>query len=161
MEPAELQQILDHLLTHWESETVEFKEAGNDYPTDRIGRYFSALANEANLEGAESAWLVFGVNDKTRDVVGTDYREEAERLQSLKQQVAQDAEPRISFRGIHELRAPQGRVILLEIPASPQGIPFHGRVTTTAGTARAWVPSASTRSTGFASRPRDRTGAHR
>lgn len=50
MQPTELQQQLDHLLTHWESETVEFKEASNDYPTDRIGRYFSALANEANLE---------------------------------------------------------------------------------------------------------------
>ena len=64
MEPAALQQVLDHLITHWESETVEFKEASNDYGTDRIGRYFSALANEANLEGAESAWLVFGVNSR-------------------------------------------------------------------------------------------------
>jgi len=124
MEPAALQQILDHLITHWESETVEFKEAGNDYPTDKIGRYFSALANEANLEGAESAWLVFGVNDKTRAVVGTDYREDSERLQSLKQQVAQDAEPRISFRGIHDLTTPLSRVVLFEIPASPQGLPI-------------------------------------
>ncbi len=124
MEPAALQQVLDHLITHWESETVEFKEASNDYGTDRIGRYFSALANEANLEGAESAWLVFGVNDKTRAVVGTDYREDSERLQSLKQQVAQDSEPRISFRGIHELTTPLGRVVLFEIPASPQGLPI-------------------------------------
>lgn len=124
MEFAELQQVFNHLLTHWESETVEFKEAGSDYGTDRIGRYFSALANEANLEGAESGWLVFGVNDKTRTVVGTDYREDAERLQSLKQQIAQDAGPRISFRGIHELVTPLGRVVLFEIPASPQGLPI-------------------------------------
>lgn len=124
MEPAALQQVLDHLITHWESETVEFKEASNDYSADRIGRYFSALANEANLEGAESAWLVFGVNDKTRAVVGTDYREDSERLQSLKQQVAQDSEPRISFRGIHELTTQQGRVVLFGIPASPQGLPI-------------------------------------
>jgi ATP-dependent DNA helicase RecG len=115
---------LDRLLAHWESETVEFKDASNDFPTDKIGRYFSALANEANLAGAESALLVFGVNDKTREVVGTDYREDPERLQSLKQQVAQDAEPRISFRGIHELSTPNGRVVMLEIPAAPQGIPI-------------------------------------
>ncbi len=124
MEPAALQEVLDRLVTRWENETVEFKEAGNDYPTDKIGRYFSALANEANLAGAESAWLVFGVNDRTRAVVGTDYRGDAERLQSLKQQVAEDSEPRISFRGIHELMTPQGRIVLLEIPASPQGIPI-------------------------------------
>lgn len=55
---AKLRNTLDHLLGHWESETVEFKEASNDFPTDKIGRYFSALANEANLAGAESAWLV-------------------------------------------------------------------------------------------------------
>lgn len=124
MDAAQLQQILSDLITHWESETVEFKEAGKDYDTDKIGRYFSALANEANLEGAESAWLVFGVNNKSRTVVGSDYREDAERLQSLKLQIAQDAEPRISFRGIHELTTPEGRVVLFEIPASPQGIPI-------------------------------------
>jgi len=121
---AKLQSTLDQLLGHWESETVEFKEASNDFPSDKIGRYFSALANEANLNGVESAWLVFGVNDKTRAVVGTDYREDSERLQTLKQQVAQDAEPRISFRGIHELFTPKGRVVLFEIPAAPQGIPI-------------------------------------
>jgi ATP-dependent DNA helicase RecG len=124
MDAAKLLMNLDRLLAHWESETVEFKDASNDFPTDKIGRYFSALANEANLAGAESAWLVFGVNDKTREVVGTDYREDPERLQSLKQQVAQDAEPRISFRGIHELSTPNGRVVMLEIPAAPQGIPI-------------------------------------
>jgi len=124
MDACALQEILNHLLTHWESETVEFKEASNDYDTNKIGRYFSALANEANLEGAESAWLVFGVNDKIRAIVGTDYREDAERLQSLKFQIAQDSAPRISFRGIHELTSPQGRVVLFEIPASPQGLPI-------------------------------------
>lgn len=64
------------------------------------------------------------MNDKTREVVGTDYRQDVERLQSLKQQVAQDAEPRISFRSIHELSTPKGRVVLLEIPSAPQGIPI-------------------------------------
>jgi len=58
MENAALLEVLDRLITRWESETVEFKEAGNDYPTDKIGRYFSALANEANLAGAESAWEI-------------------------------------------------------------------------------------------------------
>lgn len=40
---------LDALISNWEDETVEFKEANNDYDKDKIGRYFSALSNEANL----------------------------------------------------------------------------------------------------------------
>jgi ATP-dependent DNA helicase RecG len=71
MDAAELTQTLDRLLTQWEGETVEFKEADNNYDTDKIGRYFSAMANEANLAGMDSAWLVFGVNNRTRKVVGT------------------------------------------------------------------------------------------
>ena len=63
---------------------VEFKQAGNDYSTDGIGKYFFALANEANLRGADCGWLVFGVNNKTRSVVGADYRPQTERLHSLK-----------------------------------------------------------------------------
>ena len=59
---------------------MEFKEAGKDFDTDKIGRYFSAMANEANLREAERGWLVFGVSNKTRAVVGTSYGEEAERM---------------------------------------------------------------------------------
>lgn len=103
---------------------VEFKQAGSDYSTDEIGKYFSALANEANLRGADGGWLVFGVNNKTRRVAGTDYRLHAERLQSLKMQIAENAEPRITFRDIHELRDADARVLLLAIPAAPQGIPI-------------------------------------
>lgn len=124
MEQPELSQLLNDLIATWENEVVEFKQAGNDYSTDDIGKYFSALANEANLRGAESGWLVFGVNNKTRAVVGTDYRPQEERLQSLKMQIAENAEPRITFRDIHELRHADGRVLLFQIPAAPRGIPI-------------------------------------
>lgn len=115
---------MNGLIATWENEVVEFKQASNDYSTDDIGKYFSALANEANLRGAESGWLVFGVNNKTRAVVGTDYRPQEERLQSLKMQIAENAEPRITFRDIHELRHADGRVLLFQIPAAPRGIPI-------------------------------------
>lgn len=119
-----LQSLLTQLIADWESEVVEFKQAGNDYDTDQIGKYFSALCNEANLRGMERAWLVFGVNNKSRSVVGSDYRREPDRLQNLKHQIAQGAEPSITFRQIHELLHEAGRVILFEIPASPRGIPI-------------------------------------
>ena len=124
MEQPELAQLLNNLITTWENEVVEFKQASNDYSTDDIGKYFSALANEANLRGTDGGWLVFGVNNKTRLVVGTDYRLQIERLRSLKMQIAENAEPRITFRDIHELQHANGRVLLFEVPAAPQGIPI-------------------------------------
>jgi hypothetical protein len=33
-----------------ENEVVEFKEANNSYDFKRLGKYFSALSNEANLK---------------------------------------------------------------------------------------------------------------
>lgn len=124
MNQNELATCLQQLLSTWENEVVEFKRAGNDYDTDRIGEYFSALSNEANLRGVDRAWLVFGVDDKRRAVVGTDYRMEPERLQGLKQQMAQSTEPSITFRHIHVLAHAEGRVLLFEVPAAPRGMPI-------------------------------------
>jgi ATP-dependent DNA helicase RecG len=124
MKPEELNPLLEGLISDWESEIVEFKQAASDFDTDKIGRYFSALCNEANLRDGERGWLVFGVDNKTRTVVGTGYRTEKERLNGLKQQIANDTEPGVTFRDIHVLDHPQGRVVLLEIPAAPQGIPI-------------------------------------
>lgn len=52
-----------------EQGTVEFK-SNLDEPVD-IGRYLSALANTAALDRHERAWVVWGVDDPTRQVQGT------------------------------------------------------------------------------------------
>ena len=119
-----LEEILTRLIAGWEGECVEFKEANDNFPTSDIGKYFSALSNEANLRGLDSAWLVFGVNDKSRLVTGTTYRQDHARLHSLKHQIASDTDPNTTFREIHELDLPQGRVVLFEIPPAPRGIPI-------------------------------------
>jgi ATP-dependent DNA helicase RecG len=123
MDSKALQELLTTLIARWENEVAEFKRAGDGFSTDDIGKYFSALANEANLRDHDRAWLVFGVDNKTRKVVGTDYRPEPARLQSLKMQMAEATEPSITLRNIHELAHPAGRVLLLEIPAAPLGLP--------------------------------------
>jgi ATP-dependent DNA helicase RecG len=139
MDQAALSTLLDGLIATWENEVVEFKQAGNDYDSDRIGEYFSALSNEANLRGVDRAWLVFGVHNKSRAVVGTAYRLDPERLQSQKGQIAQSTEPSITFREIHVLKHPAGRVILFEIPPAPRGIPiaWKGHYYARAGESRA------------------------
>ncbi len=124
MDKTHVQALLTDLIASWENEVIEFKQAGKDYSTDDIGKYFSALANEANLRGEEAAWLVFGVHNKTRQVVGSDFRPQFERLQSTKMQIAENTEPSITFRDIHELQATNGRVVFFEIPAAPRGLPI-------------------------------------
>jgi ATP-dependent DNA helicase RecG len=125
MDQAALQNMLKSLIATWENEVVEFKEVGDSYSTSEIGKYFSALANEANLRGHEKAWLVFGVNNKSRTVTNTDYRIDFERLQSTKKQISDGTEPSITFRNIHEFQdTPNSRVVLFEIPAAPRGMPI-------------------------------------
>ena len=55
-----LQQFLS---TDDESEILEYKEAKNQYDLNKLGKYFSALSNEANLIGKNEAWLIFGRKD--------------------------------------------------------------------------------------------------
>jgi len=124
MDRDSLKSLLDGLVAGWEREVVEFKCASDSYPTSEIGKYFSALANEANLRGLEKAWLVFGVDNRTRRVVGSDYRENAERLQSLKHQISQNADPSVTLRNIYELTYDSKRVVLFEVPAAPRGMPI-------------------------------------
>ena len=119
------QQQLQRLLAgNGESEVVEFKEAKNGYDFTKLGKYFSALSNEANLKGVQSAWLVFGVKDN-QQVVGTRFREAFKDLQSLKKEVADKVSQRLTFIEIYTVQHAEGRVLLFEIPAAPQGLSRH------------------------------------
>ena len=65
MKESELKYILQTLRNlAAENEIVEFKEAKTGYDFTKLGKYFSALSNEANLKGKPHAWLVFGVENK-------------------------------------------------------------------------------------------------
>lgn len=126
------QQLKQLLGLDGENELVEFKEARTNFDLGKLGKYFSALSNEANLKGKPSAWLVFGVDDD-RNVVGTRYRDRGRELQSLKKEIADKVMPRQTFLDIHTVNHPKGRVLLFEISPAPQGIPvawaghFYGR----------------------------------
>ena len=111
------------LASSGENEIVEFKEAKKNFHFDKLGRYFSALSNEANLKGVSRAWLVFGVRDD-HQVVGSSFRGQHKELQSLKKEVADKTTQRLTFVDIHIVQHELGRVLLLEIPAAPQGIPI-------------------------------------
>ena len=69
----ELNIILDELLFNYENECVEFKKAENNYDIDLLGKYFSALGNEANLKNKQYSWIIFGVDDKTHKLINTNF----------------------------------------------------------------------------------------
>lgn len=120
--PNLLTQLDTLLALPAENEWVEFKEARHDYSFDKLGRYFSALSNEAALAGRAQGWLVFGVNNQ-RQVMGSQYRLQRPSLDRLKKEVADKTNNRLSFIEIHELAHPLGRVLLFEIPAALPGVP--------------------------------------
>ena len=68
----ELTNLLKSLLKlNTENEWIEFK-VNNDNPS-MIGEYISALANSAALCNKEHAYLIYGVDDKSKEVLGTDF----------------------------------------------------------------------------------------
>ena len=134
MTNPELIQLLTNLCAlPSENEWLEFKKAQQDFHFDELGKYFSALSNEANLKGRGSAWLIFGVDDKTRSIVGTQYRTQAGALENLKHEIAGHTTDHVSFAAINELMQPEGRVLMFEIPPAPRGVPvawknhYYGR----------------------------------
>jgi ATP-dependent DNA helicase RecG len=124
LDKQSLLTLLEQLIAQWENEVVEFKRGGEGFSTNDIGKYFSALGNEANLRGLDKAWLVFGVDDKTRQVVGTNFRLEADRLNGLKLQISEGTSPNVTLNNIHDIATEHGRVLMFEIPAAPQAIPI-------------------------------------
>jgi len=115
------------LIDKFESEIVEFKEAKSNYPFKDIGKYFSALSNEANLRNKREAWFIFGIADD-KSSVGTNYRQNGA-LQSLKREIANNTNERITFLEIYEINFSGKRVIAFQIPPAVPGIPttWNGR----------------------------------
>lgn len=117
----QLKEKISQMIESFESEVIEFKEARTNYSFNDIGKYFSALSNEANLRGLQEAWLVFGVSDDKR-YVGTEFRKQGN-LQSLKKEIVNGTNERLTFLEIYELTVERCRVIAFQIPPAIRGIP--------------------------------------
>ena len=123
---AEMLQVLFSLIENWEEEIIEFKEAGKNYKQSEIGQYFSAISNEANLRGLQYGWLIFGVRNRDRKIVGTDYRD-TQGLNTLKNEIGSNTTGGASFLGIYEVYpvvdGEKKRVIMFQIPAAITAMP--------------------------------------
>ncbi len=114
-------EILNKLLTlNTENELVEFKKAKTQIDKDKLGQYFSALSNEANLKDLTNAWLILGIkNDKS--IVGTSISDT--QLNEYKLELATHTNPKLSFDSTESINKDGRIIILCKIAAAPQGLP--------------------------------------
>lgn len=117
----QLKEKIVQMIHDFESEVVEFKEAKSNYSFNDIGKYFSALSNEANIRGFQEAWLVFGISDDKK-IVGTEFRKQGS-LQNLKKELVNGTNERLTFMEIYELTMGKCRVVAFQIPPAIRGIP--------------------------------------
>ncbi len=126
---AEYYEILQMLMERWEYEIVEFKEAKGGYNEDKIGQYFSAISNEANLKQQQYGWFVLGVSESVdKHIVGTSFKSgKSELLEKFKYGISKDLTDGISFLDVIELYpvvdGHEHRVLMFKIPASAVGMP--------------------------------------
>lgn len=113
----ELNTILDELVKHNENECVEFKKATNNFDIDDLGKYFSALSNEANLKNKQYSWMIFGVEDKTHSISGTNYYQD-NNFNKVKKQISDNTTDGITFIEIYHFEKDGKRVIMFQIPAA-------------------------------------------
>lgn len=125
---AEYYDVLQSLMERWEYEIVEFKEAKSSFNEDKLGQYFSALSNEANLKQQQYGWIVFGVSEKEeKHIVGTTYKNNVDGLEKLKYEISKNTSDGITFLDIIELHPVvsgiEYRVLMFKVPAATTGIP--------------------------------------
>lgn len=110
-----------------ETTWVEFKHNNSD--PHEIGEYLSALSNAAALDGKSSAYMLWGIDDATHDIIGTTFnpsqaKKGAEELESW---LVRLLSPRLHFRFFH-ISMDDHPVVILEIPrASSKPTAFEGR----------------------------------
>jgi ATP-dependent DNA helicase RecG len=114
--------IFYRLWEHSENEIVEFKKAENNFDIDELGKYFSALSNEANIRDRECGWIVFGVWDKKHQIVGTTFKDSEIALNKLKNDMSQHTSDNLIFREIVSIEIDGKRVLMFQVPASPRNI---------------------------------------
>ena len=118
MTTTELQSKLAELLAlPTETEWVEFKHNNSD--PQAIGEYLSALSNGAALHGKRNAYIVWGVEDGSHNIVGTTFRPRQQRNgdQPLENWLMQLLYPRIEFT-IHEFEHNGLKLVMFKIQAA-------------------------------------------
>lgn len=114
-------EIKELLNANTESEILEFKEAKFNYDMDKLGKYFSALSNEANLAGKDRAYLLMGVHNN-KSIVGTKISDST--INFFKHELAKNTSPTMNFINVERSDIEGKDILCFVIPAAPQGMPI-------------------------------------
>lgn len=100
-----------------ETEWVEFKH--NRVEPDMIGESLSALSNSAALEGKIKAYLIWGIDDKSHEVIGSTFKPREFKIgnEELESWLLRLLSPKIDF-SFFELNIKGKDVVLLETGAA-------------------------------------------
>lgn len=143
---AEYYELLQELMERWEHEMVEFKSATGGYSEDKIGQYFSAISNEANLAGKQYGWFVLGVSEtKVKHPVGTAFKNgPMTLLERFKYTISQNVTDAMTFLDIIELYpivdGKPKRVLMFKIPAAIAGMPTEWKTRCYARNGESLIP---------------------
>jgi ATP-dependent DNA helicase RecG len=110
--------LVDELLSQsFEHSLLEFKK--NNFDPKLIGKLCSALSNAARVEQKEYAYILWGIDNNSRHIVGTEFNPDTELVGNSVFQLwlTQRLSPSIAF-SFKRIDYPAGRVVLLEIPAA-------------------------------------------
>ncbi len=143
---AEYYELLISLMERWEYEIVEFKEAKGQYSEDKIGQYFSAISNEANLKNQQYGWFILGVSEqKKKYPVGTSFKQGAPVLiEKFKYEISRETTDGMTFLDVIELNpvyeGKPRRVLMFKIPAAVADMPTEWKTRYYARSGESLVP---------------------
>jgi ATP-dependent DNA helicase RecG len=127
MNQQEFSTLLTELRSHsHETEWIEFKQ--NNADPQEIGEYLSALSNAAALHRQETAYIVWGIENGTHNVVGTTFKPRRAKKgnEELENWLLRLLDPRIDMK-IHEFQENGLDVVIFEIqPADRTPVAFSG-----------------------------------
>ena len=127
MTDPRLLALIEDLVAKPEAATVEFKDSNAD--ANVVGRLISALSNAARALDQDFAYVVWGIRDRDRTVVGTQFEPAStvRQRQPLEFWLAQRLNPTVAF-SFTAAHVGGGRVVLLEIPAATVApVEFDGK----------------------------------
>ena len=109
-----------------ETEWLEFKH--NNFDKEMIGEYISALSNSAALNGKTTAYMIWGVDDDTHEILGTIFKPTTTTKgnEALENWLLRLLTPKIEFK-FYEVKIEDKDLVLLEIaPAYRNPVMFQG-----------------------------------
>lgn len=127
MSPDELPALLAKLRAYsHETEWVEFKQSNAD--PKAIGEYLSALSNAAALHQKESGYIIWGIENETHRLVGTNFkpRQTKKGNEELENWLLRSLSPAVDLQ-MHECMVEGRSVVIFQVaPAHSSPVKFQG-----------------------------------